>query len=212
MVLRLKYILAAGLLVGTWLPASAQLSIVPQFNTNVPVGSTREYGTPRLGYGAEVGYQLAERWKATVATSLHRFEFSAGLDKLDINATLVALLNLRETLTVDLSDHAWSGGMLYTLPYQRLIPFAGIAVSTNRITARGYGLSISRRYWGVAPVLGVEWPIAPRWSIQTDARLQTVFIRDNIPFVETFIDENLIFVPIQVGMVFQVALRQPNRQ
>ncbi len=68
---------------------------------------------------------------------------------------------------------------------------------------------MSRRYWGVAPVVGVEVSVAPRWSLRADTRLQTIFIEEDIPFVEEIIDETLVFVPLQVGVVFQLNFRQP---
>lgn len=194
-----------------WLPGSAQLSLVPQLNTGLPVGNIREYGTPRVGYGAEAGYQFAYRWDATVAYDLYLFELSAGLDDLNINATLAALLNLPETFTLDLTVDAWRGGLRYSVPFPRFIPFAGIAASTNLITVRGYGLSISRRYWGISPILGLEWLMAPRWSVQTEAHLQTIFIRDQIPFVAEIIEEYLVYIPIHMGVRFQLATRRQQQ-
>nr|WKN37846.1 porin family protein [Tunicatimonas sp. TK19036] len=200
----MKYILAAGLVVGAWLPGIAQFSIAPQLNMGVPVGNAQAYATPRLGYGAEVGYQLAERWSATVAYDLYAFEVGANLEDLDISPALLRLFNLPERFTLDLKSSSWSGGFRYSLPYFKVIPFVGVVGSTNDIKVSGYGLSISRSYWGVAPVLGVQWPLAPRWSLQADARVQTIFLQEDIPFVENIIKEHLVFVPIHAGVVFQL--------
>ena len=43
----------------------------------------------------------------------------------------------------------------------RYAPTWGAEGSTNLITAEGFGLRVSRRYWGVAPVVGLEVALAP---------------------------------------------------
>jgi hypothetical protein len=45
--------------------------------------------------------------------------------------------------------------------------------------------------------------------LRADTRLQTIFIEEDIPFVEDIIDETLMFVPLQVGVVFRLNFRQP---
>lgn len=200
----LKYILAVGLVAVIYLPGLAQFSIAPQLNLGLPAGNAQAYATPRLGYGIEAGYQLADRWSATAAYDLYAFEVGANLDELDLNPVLDALLNLPETVSLDLSVSSWSGGIRYSIPYFKVVPFIGITASTNNIKVSGYGLNISRRYRGLAPVIGLEWPLASRWSVQTAARLQTIFLREDIPFVEDIIKEHLVFVPIQAGLVFQL--------
>ena len=102
-----------------------------------------------------------------------------------------------------------NGGVRFSWPLRHITPYIGAEGSTNRITAAGYGLKVSRRYWGVAPVVGVEVSVAPRWSLRADTRLQTIFIEEDIPFVEDIIDETLMFVPLQVGVVYRLNLRQP---
>lgn len=209
MIRRLSCSLIAFLLVVLSVPAWAQLSITPQFNTALPVGDTREYGNPRTGYGLEVGYRLTEHWGVVVAYDRYRFELVAGLEDFNINATIVSLLNLPDLLSLDLTASSWNGGLRYALPLGYVTPYLGVEGSTNLITARGFGLEVSRRYWGVAPVVGVEVALAPRWSLRADTRLQTIFIRDDIPFVDELIDETLMFVPLQVGVVFRLDFRQP---
>ena len=202
----LRYLLWVSLLMGTLPSAWAQFSITPQVNTALLVGSTQDYGTPRIGYGLEAGYRVAEHWGIVAAYDRYRFELEAGLEDINVNPTLIVLLNLLEPITLDLTAASWSGGIRYLAPFQKITPYAGVEASTNRITARGYGLSVSRRYWGIAPVIGVEYSVAPRWSLRADTRLQTIFIREDIPFVENIIDKNLIFVPIQMGVVFRLDL------
>ena len=196
-----KYALIGGLLLGAALPVWAQLTLTPRVNEPLPLGSTREYGTPRVGYGLEVGYRFLAHWRIVVAYDQYRFGLHTGLDKLNVNATLARLLNLPETVTLDLSAGTWSGGLHYLFPLSHWTPYLGVEGSTNRIEAYGYGLSVSQRYGGLAPVLGVECSLTPRWSVRLDTRLQTVFIRNDIPFVDQVIDRHLTFIPIQVGVV-----------
>lgn len=184
----------------------AQVSLAPQANFAPTMGYTREYGSSRMGYGLEAGYQATPRWQIVVAYDRYRFGLSAGRERLNINATLAALLNPPETILLDLTTDTWSGGVRYRWPLAKTTPYVGVDGSTNRITAEGYGLRISRRYWGVAPVLGVERSVAKRWSVQLDARLQTIFIQENIPFVEEFFRKYLVFVPIRVGVVFRPSI------
>ena len=181
----------------------AQVSLAPQANFAPTMGYTQEYGSPLVGYGLEAGYQITPRTQIVVAYDRYRFGLSAGRERLNINATLAALLNLPETIRLDLTTNTWSGGVRYRWLLAKTTLYVGVDGSTNRITAAGYGLSISRRYWGVAPVLGVEQSVAKRWSVQLDTRVQTVFIREDIPFVEKFFNRYLVFVPIRVGVVFR---------
>ena len=121
----------------------------------------------------------------------------------------MALLNLPELLSLDLTATSWNGGVRFSWPLRRITPYVGAEGSTNLITAAGFGLEVSRRYWGVAPVVGLEVSVAPRWSLRADTRLQTIFIEENIPFVEDIIDETLVFVPLQLGVVYRFDFRQP---
>ena len=203
-----KCLLTTGLLVGLIVPGWAQVTLTPQVNIPLPVGPTREYGTPLVGYGLEAGYQVFPHWRVVVAYDRYRFELNTGLENLDVNPTVIALLNLPKTITLDLSADSWNGGIRYLIPFSRLTSYLGAEVSTNRITAQGYGLSIAQRYWGIAPVIGAEWTLTPRWSTRVDTRLQTIFIREDIPFVEQVIDRHLIFIPIQVGVVAKFSVRQ----
>lgn len=171
------------------------------------MGDTREYGNPRVGYGLEVGYQFTKHFSAVVAYDRYRFELRSGREDFNINATIVSLLNLPELLSLDLTAASWNGGVRFSWPLRHVTPYFGAEGSTNLITAAGYGLEVSRRYWGVAPVVGVEVSVAPRWRLRADTRLQTIFIRDDIPFVEDIIDETLVFVPLQAGIVYRFDFR-----
>ena len=199
----LRFIVGTGLLLATHV-AQAQLSITPQFNTALPVGDTEEYGNPRAGFGLEVGYQLTEHFGMVAAYDRYRFELLTGLEDFNIDPLIISLFNLSDLLSFDLTASTWNGGVRFSWPLRYVTPYIGAEGSTNLITAAGYGLKVSRRYWGVAPVVGVEVTLAPRWSLRADTRLQTIFIEEDIPFVEDIIDETLMFVPLQVGLVYRL--------
>jgi hypothetical protein len=195
------------LLLGLSGPGRAQLSITPQLNTALPVGDTREYGNPRAGFGLEVGYQLSKHWGVVAAYDRYRFELTAGPEEFNISSSdpiIAALLNLSNLLSLDMTADSWNGGLRFSVPLRSLTPYVGVEGSTNLITARGLGLEVSRRYWGVAPVVGLEITVAPRWRLRADTRLQTIFIRDDIPFVDELVDETLMFVPLQAGVVYRI--------
>ena len=202
-----KHLVVLGLIVSLAAPAWAQITLTPQSNIPLPVGPTREYGTPRIGYGLEGGYQVFPHWGAVVAYDRYRFELTTGLENLNVNSIIIALLNLPETISLDLTADSWSSGIRYRLPFSRLTPYLGVEASTHRITARGYGLSVSQRYWGIAPVIGAEWVLTSRWSTRVDTRLQTIFVREDIPFIGQVIDRHLIFIPVQVGVVVNLLVR-----
>ena len=183
------------------LPGWSQFTLTPRANIPLPVGQTREYGTPRVGYGVEAGYQVFLHWGGVAAYDRYRFGLNTRLENLSINPAIIALLNLPETITLDLTSDTWNVGVRYLATFSRCTSYLGIETSINRIVARGYGISITQRYWGLAPALGAEWAFTSRWSGRLDTRLQTIFIRDDIPFVDQVIDRYLIFIPIQVGIV-----------
>lgn len=190
------------LLAGGSLPGFAQLSITPQFNTALPIAETRDYGTPRTGYGLEVSYQIAKRWEAVVAFDRYRFRLEADHELLDVNGLLALILP--ERIDVDLVANSWNGGLRYCIPLDKLTAYVGIEGSTNRITASGYSITVARTYWGIAPVLGVALSLAPRWSIRADTRLHTIFVQEDIPFVGDLIGERITFVPLQAGLVYHL--------
>ncbi len=202
----LKFVLAFGLMLAIDQTSLAQsFFIVPQASVGLPVSTARDYATPRLGYGAQVGYRIGNRWSAVAGYDIYRFEVDAPLDQLSgTAATILSLFNLPNVLSLDMNIQAWNAGFRYVLPYSGFIPFIGLSASTNLLEAEGLGLSISRRYWGVAPIIGAELPLTDRWSLQADARVQTIFIRGDIPFIEEVVKEHLVFIPVQIGMVFYI--------
>ena len=197
--------MASSLAVLLSLPVTAQFFVVPQVNVGVPVGTAQEHATSRVGFGAQAGYQLSPRWSIVAGFDQYRFDVSADLDDLvEINSFVSNLLNLPEALGVDMTAQTWSGGFRYSVPFKGIIPFIGVSGSTNQLTVEGFGINISRRYWGVAPVIGAQLPLTDRWSLQADARVQTIFIRDNIPLVQEVVKEHLVYVPLQLGVTLHV--------
>ena len=207
MLLLRKYALLFGVIIVGAVPGWAQVTLIPRANVPVPVGPTRDYGTPRIGYGAEAGYWLTSHWGVAFAYDRYRFALRTGIENVDIDSIVVALLNLPEVIALDLRSDSWNGGVRYRTTFSRLTAYVGAEVSTNRITAEGYGISLSQRYWGLAPVVGAEWRLTSRWSGRIDTRLQTIFVRNDIPFVEEVIDRYLIFIPVQIGIVAKFPVR-----
>jgi len=186
------------------LPVTAQFFVVPQVSTDLPVGNAKEYASSRMGYGVQAGYQLNQRWSAVAGFDVYRFDVSANLDELiEGGSALLEFLNLPDALSVDMNSQTWNAGLRYSISYKGVIPFVGFSASTNRLTVEGLGISISRRYWGIAPIIGIEWPLSDHWGMQADARLQTIFIND-IPFVQEVVKEHLVFIPLQLGVVYHI--------
>ncbi|MEM9671216.1 MAG: outer membrane beta-barrel protein [Bacteroidota bacterium] len=157
-----------------------------------------------MGYGVQAGYQVTSRWSAVVGFDLYRFDVSANLDELiEGGSAILEFLNLPDALSVDMNSQTWNVGFRYSIPYRSIVPFVGFVASTNRLTVEGFGISISRRYWGLAPIVGAEWRLSNRWGVQADARLQTIFI-DDIPFVQEVVKEHLVFIPLQLGVVYHI--------
>ena len=179
--------------------------IVPQVNAGLSVSTARDYATPKLGYGVQIGYRLSNQWSTVAGYDIYRFNVDAPLDRLSgTAATILSLFNLPNVVPLDMNIQVWNAGFRYVVPYSGFIPFIGLSASTNLLKAEGFGLSISRRYWGVAPIIGAELPLTSRWSIQADARIQTIFIRGDIPFIDEVVKEHLVFIPVQAGVVFYV--------
>ena len=199
-----------GLFVGLAAPGWAQITLTPRINFPPPVGPTREYGAPLVGYGIETGYRVFPHWGVIVAYDRYRFDLNTNLENLNVDPAVITLLSLPEIITLNLSAGSWNGGIRYLVSFSRLTAYLGAEVSTNRITAEGYGLRVFQRYWGVAPVLGAELALAPHWSARLDTRLQTIFVRGDIPFVDRLIDRDLIFAPIQLGVVAKIPIRKPQ--
>ena len=192
-------------------PGTAQIILSPRLNAPLPVGSVHKYGSPRLGYGAELEYAVSSHWKVAAAYDQYRFRLKAPLRNLDLDSAAIALLNLPETITLELSSGSWSTGIRYQESFSRFSSYAGVEVSTNRVVARGYGVRIIRRYWGLAPVVGARWMITPRWGLHGAGRLQTIFTRNDIPFVNEVIDRYLAFISVHLGVTVKLSLKSTRK-
>jgi len=201
----LKFVLAFGLsFIVTSASVAQSFFVAPQVNVGLSVATARDYANPEVGYGLQLGYRLINRWMVVAGYDHYRFSVDAPISRLANVSPIFANPGFPEILPLDMNNQAWNTGVRYTLPYSRLIPFIGLSASTNLLEVEGFGLSISRRYWGVAPIIGAELPITSRWSLQADARLQTIFVRGNIPFFQEVVKEHFVFIPVQAGVVFYV--------
>ncbi|MEM9831418.1 MAG: outer membrane beta-barrel protein [Bacteroidota bacterium] len=200
----LKRLLGICLMTGLAQSASAQFMVSPQVNSSIPVGSIDEYTTPSLGYGLQVGYNVWDSWAVTAAYNEYHLDLTARIDDLNINEDIIEFLNLPETLLFDLQVNSWNGGIRYQVPNLRVAPYFEITASTNQISAEGLGLSLARRYWGVASAVGAEWHITDRWGVQANVRFQAIFTQgDALPLVGELIEDNIFFIPAQLGMVYR---------
>ncbi len=202
----LSYVLAFGLVPIVGKASLAQsFFVAPQINASLSIGTAQDYATPKVGYGAKIGYQVINRWSIIAGYDTYRFNVDAPVGRLSNIASILSLLDLPDVLPIDMNTQVWNAGFRYAIPYQGIVPFIGLSASTNSLDVEVLGLSVSRRYWGVAPIIGIELPLANRWSLQADTRVQTIFIRGDIPFVDDVVKEHLVFIPIQTGVVFYIS-------
>lgn len=195
------YLATLLLLIGVFSPSFAQLSVGPRANMGILLGPADDYADPQIGYGIEANVHVSDQLSAGLA--IDRYIFQLDISSLDLNVgDFVDIGNLLRNVPINFTIVPVVAGFRYTLPGEKFRPYIGIEGGLHYITAEGLGLEISRRFWGIAPVVGGLIPLSDRFGIFANAKLQWIMARDRVPIIGQELEEELVFMPLQAGLLF----------
>ncbi len=172
---------------GSWTISQAQFILTPSAGPAFPTGNFANLAEMGYGFGLEGSYAINERVQAGVSFKHYRF---------GANAAGFSIPGLDFTMTPITASIAFSPATAGIQPY------IGLSGGVYNVRVNTF-LSISRSYFGLAPTVGVRYPINSQIAIHANAEYHTVFVNESIPFTELAFDQNVSYIPINVGVSFK---------
>ncbi len=196
-----KLLLTICILVGIHAVSQAQLSVSPHISPTFPIGPVNNYVNTGMGYGAELMYSIDGKWK--IGAGIDRYHFNLDIDPLglDLGGILDDILG---NIDFDFNVVPITGIVQYMLPASGVHPYVGIEAGAYNITAKGFGFDITRTYFGLAPTVGLIYPVSDVLDVYASAKLQTVFVQESVPILENRLNEHLMMIPINLGVSFKL--------
>ncbi len=185
--------------------AQAQFTLSPHISPVFPVGPVNNYVSTGLGYGAELTYAISDRVRLGIAYDRYRFDLNTKnlrLGNIDLGG--LNLGGLLRGLDFKFNVTPVTGTFQYLFPGEKIQPYVGLEAGVYYISASGFGLDITRQYFGAAPVAGLLYPVSDRLDLFANAKVQTIFIKENVPVINEGVDQYLLFVPVNVGISFRL--------
>lgn len=189
-----KIFLSICILLSVHAVAKAQLSITPHIGTAFPVGTFNSFTGTGLGFGLEATYALNDNLRVGVAVD--RYQFDAQIPGLNLDVLGIKLLgNTKFNVT------PITGTVQYILPGEVLRPYIGLEAGVYNFSINKLS-GINRSYYGLAPTVGVLYPINDRLDFFANTKFQTVFVDENISIGDFSMKQNIYFIPVNVGVSF----------
>lgn len=197
-----KIVLTICILIGIYFASQAQFSISPQVSPAFPVGPVNNYVDTGIGFGAEATYTINDQWR--IGAAINRYHFNLDIQPFGFDlGNFIDLENILGNLNFDFNIVPITGTVQYILPGGVILPYVGVEAGVYNISARGFGLDITRSYFGLAPAIGVLYPMNDRLDLYANTKVQTVFVKESVPVLKDNLDEYLLFIPINVGVSFK---------
>lgn len=173
--------------IGTWTISQAQFTLTPSAGPAFPTGNFANFAEMGYGFGLEGAYAISEHVRAGVSFKHYRF---------GANAAGFSIPGLDFTMTPITASVEFSPAVAGVQPY------IGLRGGVYNVRVNTF-LSITRSYFGLAPTVGVRYPINSQIAIHANAEYHTVFVNESIPFTELVFDQNVSYIPINVGVSFK---------
>lgn len=176
------------LVAGLFLSAKAQMSVTPHVGYSMPQGASSNFAGNGLSYGLALEYEVVENFKIGAAFSQHNFDGQIAGFNLNI-------LDFRVTPITATAK--------YILPGNTLRPFFGLEGGLYNFSVGAAGFDIERQYWGLAPSLGVLYPINANIDFFASAQYHMMNLDENIPVADFNISQDIRFIPVNLGVTFK---------
>lgn len=173
---------------GLYAAAQAQVSVTPRASFTMPQGFMSNIAGNGFGYGLDLDYAVNDNLR--IGASFSQQRFNAEIAGFNINA-------------VDFKVTPITASVKYVLPGTTLRPYIGLQGGIYNFSAGAIGFDITREYWGLAPSLGVLYPINDKIDFFADAQYHIMYLNENIPIADFNINQDIKFIPINVGLSFK---------
>jgi outer membrane protein W len=168
--------------------AQAQLSVTPRASLTMPQGLLDNFAGNGFGYGLDLDYAVNDHIRLGVSAAQHRF--NAEVLGFNINA-------------VDFTVTPITASVKYLLPGTAIRPYIGLEGGLYNFNVEAVGLNTTREYWGLAPSLGVLYPINERMDFFASARYHIMYLDETIPVADFNINQDIKFIPVNFGFSFK---------
>lgn len=159
------------LALGLTFPATAQVSLGAGVAPAIPVGDFRQFTNVGFGFNLKGRYVISER--LGLGLGVGWYNFNTPYDEINYRITPI-------TATIE----------YYFSSINQPTPYIGLDIGSYTFNYRDYIFRVSDPYFGLAPTLGISYPLSDQFLF--DGNVQCSLIFSNF--------ENTIYIPIHLGM------------
>ncbi len=191
--------------------ANAQLFVSPHISPAIPTGNFNSISSTGFGFGLEATYAINDHVR--IGANIDRYSFN--LDVRPFNIDLGSLGSIFKGIgDINFNLTPITATAQYIFPGNVVLPYVGVEagayiVSASIGVAGIAGIDVNKTYFGLAPTLGLIYPVSDRLDIYANAKYQTLFINEglnvDIPFTNERIGlpDHVSFIPITIGVSFK---------
>lgn len=184
----MKKILFTICFIGLFATAQAQVSITPRVGLAMPQGLLDNVAGNGFGYGLDLDYAINDNLRIGASASQYRMGtelFGFNIDVVDFAIT---------PITVSIK---------YILPGATLRPYLGLEGGMYNFTVEAVGFNTTRQYFGLAPTLGLMYPVNERIDFFANAQYHIMYMNETIPIADFKINQDIKFIPVNLGFSFK---------
>lgn len=184
-----KIIFTICFMMGLFAAAQAQVSITPRVSLAMPQGLLDRVAGNGFGYGLDLDYAVNEDFRLGVSAGQYRF--NAEVFGFNINA-------------IDFAVTPITASIKYLIPAATLRPYIGLEGGLYNFSIDAMGLNMTRQYFGLAPTLGLLYPVNERMDFFANAQYHIMYLNETIPIGDNFnINQNIKLIPVNIGLSFK---------
>lgn len=173
---------------GLYAVAQAQVSVTPRVAYSMPQGFMSNIAGNGFGYGLDLDYAVSDNFR--IGASFSQQNFNGEIAGFSISA-------------VDFKVTPITASVKYVLPGTTLRPYIGLQGGIYNFSAGAAGFDINREYWGLAPSLGVLYPVNEKIDFFASAQYHMMYLNENIPIADFNINQDIKFIPVNLGLSFK---------
>lgn len=183
-----KILFSICLLTGLFASAQAQVSVTPRVSLAMPQGLLNNVAGNGFGYGVDLDYAVNDHVR--VGASVGQYRFNGEFFGFNFNA-------------IDFAITPITASVKYILPAAMLRPYIGLEGGLYNFRLGAMGFNTNRQYFGLAPTLGVLYPVNERMDFFANAQYHIMYLNETIPVADFNINQNVRFIPINIGFSFK---------
>ncbi|MFW5726258.1 MAG: outer membrane beta-barrel protein [bacterium] len=183
-----KILFTICLITGLSAMAQAQVSITPRASLTMPQGLLDNIAGNGFGYGLDLDYAVNDNLKVGLSASQHRFDAEVlgfSIDAVNFKVTPI------------------TASVKYVLPGTMIRPFIGLEGGLYNFNVEAVGFNTTREYWGLAPSLGILYPVNEKIDFFASAQYHIMYLNESILIADFNINQDIRFIPVNFGFSFK---------